>query len=136
VLGGFYFHPSDEDLSPGTPVEEKATWLYRFRLTPTLILLSRDHRAAGQIPQKKKTGARQAIGRRGRNFYWRRGRIVRFCRTSEPWQAALHWFDLLDGEGVGWVHPVLATGLHNGGQPDASEQWVNCRVVGPGDAQP
>jgi hypothetical protein len=25
VQGGFYFHPSDVGLSPGTPVEEKAT---------------------------------------------------------------------------------------------------------------
>jgi hypothetical protein len=30
VQGGFYFHPSDEDLSPGTP-EEKATPRLRFR---------------------------------------------------------------------------------------------------------
>ena len=27
VKGGFYFHPKVNDLSLGTPVEEKATWL-------------------------------------------------------------------------------------------------------------
>jgi hypothetical protein len=35
VKCGFYFHPSDEDLSPGTPVEEKATWQWCFPSAPT-----------------------------------------------------------------------------------------------------
>ncbi len=29
LQGGFYFHPTDEDLSVGTPVDEKATWRLR-----------------------------------------------------------------------------------------------------------
>ena len=28
VRGGFYFHPSDESLSLGTPEKEKSTWLH------------------------------------------------------------------------------------------------------------
>jgi hypothetical protein len=33
VQGGIYFHPSDEDLSLGTPVEENATSVKWFRCT-------------------------------------------------------------------------------------------------------
>ncbi len=38
-LGGFYFHPSDEDLWLGTPVKEKATWRVCFQGTSTLVPL-------------------------------------------------------------------------------------------------
>ncbi len=33
VKGGFYFHPCDEDLSPGTP-ESKSHFASCFRSTP------------------------------------------------------------------------------------------------------
>ena len=61
VQGGFYFHPSDENLSPETPVEEKAAWLYRFRPTPTLILLYPSAESAGPALRRRTMAASRAV---------------------------------------------------------------------------
>jgi hypothetical protein len=51
LKGGFYFHPSDEDLSPGTPVEKKATWVRGFGLQQLRKCYSHKNKNVARVGQ-------------------------------------------------------------------------------------